>query len=125
MARRGRILRYFTYALLLAIAALGVFALTLDVRVRNEFEGRRFALPARIYARPLELHAGLRITQADVEDELRELGYKTPGQDGESGWYRKSGAELDIAVRPFVYWDGAEPARRVHAVFDGARVAAV
>ncbi len=95
------------------------------MRVRNEFEGRRFALPARIYARPLELHAGLRITQADVEDELRELGYKNPGQDGESGWYRKSGSELDIAVRAFVYWDGAEPARRVHAVFDGARVAAV
>ncbi len=28
-------------------------------------------------------------------------------------------------MRAFVYWDGAEPARRVHAVFDGARVAAV
>src|SRR6266516_1535472 len=53
MARRGRILRYFSYALLLAVAALGAFALHLDVRVRNEFEGRRFALPARIYARPL------------------------------------------------------------------------
>src|SRR5205814_8931021 len=112
MARRGRILRYFTYALLLAIAALGVFALTLDVRVRNEFEGRRFALPARIYARPLELHAGLRITQADVEDELRELGYKNAGQDGESGWYRKSGSGRDSAVRAFGDWDGAEAARR-------------
>src|SRR5882724_9124222 len=125
MARRGRILRYFTYALLVAAAALAVYVLELDVRVRNEFEGRRFALPARIYARPLELHAGLRITQADVEAELRELGYKNPGEDGESGWYRKSGSELDIAVRAFIYWDGAEPARRVHAVFDGARVAAV
>src|SRR5437764_11407140 len=125
MARRARILRYFSYALLALAVALIAFALHLDVRVRNEFEGRRFALPARIYARPLELHAGLRITQADVEDELRELGYRNPGEDGESGWYRKSGSELDIAVRAFVYWDGAEPARRVHAVFDGARVAAV
>src|SRR5207302_8640730 len=113
MARRARILRYFTYALLLAVAALGAFALQLDVRVRNEFEGRRFALPARIYARPLELHAGLRITQADIEDELREVGYKNSGEDGESGWYRKNGSELDIAVRAFVYWDCAQPARRV------------
>src|SRR3954468_21872569 len=125
MARRGRILRYFTYALLVATAALAVYALHLDLRVRNEFEGRRFALPARIYARPLEMHAGLRITQADVEDELRELHYAEGAREGQSGWFRKSGNELEIAVRPFVYWDAAEPARRVRAVFDGAKVATV
>ena len=124
MARRGRILRYFTYALLVAVAVFAAYALELDVRVRNEFEGRRFALPARIYARPLELHAGLRVSEADVEDELRELGYKDV-PTGETGWYRKTGAELEIAVRPFVFWDGAQPARRVRAVFDGARVAGV
>src|SRR5438105_10595674 len=124
MARRGRILRYFTYALLVVAAALAVYVLELDVRVRNEFEGRRFALPARIYARPLELHAGLRIAQADVEDELRELGYRDTAI-GEAGWFKRSGAELEIAVRPFVDWDAAEPARRVRAIFDGANVAAV
>jgi len=124
MARRRRILRYFTYALLLAIAAFGVFALTLDVRVRNEFEGRRFALPARIYARPLELHAGLRIAQADVEDELRELGYRDLPA-GDTGWFKRSGNELEIALRPFVFWYGAQPARRVRATFDGAKVSAV
>ena len=124
MARRARILRYFTYALLLAVAAFAVFALELDVRVRNEFEGRRFALPARIYARPLELHAGLRIAQADVEDELRELGYRD-SPVGDTGWFRRGGNELEIALRPFVFWDGAEPARRVRAIFDGAKVAAV
>src|SRR5438552_5909532 len=125
MARRARILRYFTYALLLAVAALGAFALQLDVRVRNEFEGRRFALPARIYARPLELHAGLRITQADVEEELRELGYRDGAREDESGWFRRDGAALDVAVRPFVYWDGAEPARRLRVVFDKASVSAL
>src|SRR5436305_12673212 len=119
MARRRRILRYFTYALLLAIAAFGVFAITLDVRVRNEFEGRRFSLPARIYARPLELHAGLRVAQAAVEDELRELGYRDLPV-GDAGWFKRSGNELEIAVRPFVFWDGDQPARRVHAFFDGA-----
>jgi len=124
MARRRRILRYFTYALLLAIAAFGVFALTLDVSVRNEFEGRRFALPARIYARPLELHAGLRIAQADVEDELRELGYRDLPA-GDTGWFKRSGNELEIALRPFVFWDSAQPAQRVRAILDGAKVSGV
>src|SRR6266850_1806693 len=125
MALRARILRYFTYALLLAVAALAVFTLQLDVRVRNEFEGRRFALPARIYARPLELHAGLRVAQADVEDELRELGYRDAPREGESGLFHKDGDALDIAVRAFVFWDGAEPARRLRVAFDAGQVASV
>jgi len=122
MARRGRILRYFSYALLLAVAALAVFALELDLRVRNEFEGRRFALPARIYARPLELHAGLRIPQADVEDELRDLGYRDVQRDDQAGWFQRKGDELDIAVRPFIFWDGAQPARRVRVAFAEGRI---
>jgi penicillin-binding protein 1B len=125
MARRGRILRYFTYALLLALAALAVFTLELDLRVRNEFEGRRFALPARIYARPLELHAGLRLAQADVEDELRELGYRDTRREDEAGWFQKDGNDLYIAVRPFVFWDGAQPARRLQVTFDSGKVSAL
>ena len=125
MAFRARILRYFSYALLLVLLAFSVLTFTLDLRVRNEFEGRRFALPARIYARPLELHAGLRIAQADVEDELRELAYKEGARDGEYGWYRKDGDLLEIAVRPFAFWDGNEPARRIRVTFDGGQVASL
>src|SRR6267378_6395345 len=100
MALRGRILRYFTYALLLVVAALAAF--------------------------PLELHAGLRIAQADVEDELRELAYRENAPDmpreGEYGWFRKDANVLDIAVRPFVFWDGNEPARRLRVAFDDGQV---
>src|SRR6266851_5774874 len=68
MLRRTQILRYLRLRYLgwasLALAfAAAAFTLYLDSRVRSEFEGRRFALPARIYARPLELHVGLRIPQ--------------------------------------------------------------
>ena len=82
MARRSRILRYFTYALLAGTAVFLAFVLHLDLRVQQEFEGRRFSLPARIYARPLEVHAGLRIAPGDIEDELRELGYRPGGIAG-------------------------------------------
>ena len=125
MARRARILRYFGYALILGTLALGIFAAVLDVRVRNEFEGRRFALPARIYARPLELHAGLRLSEADVEDELNSLGYRTGEGGSEPGWFAARGNTLEIAARPFVFWDGAQPARRIDVTFDGGTVSAV
>ena len=49
------------WALLLIVVAglAGVFyAIHLDGTVREKFEGKRWALPARVFARPLELYAG-------------------------------------------------------------------
>jgi penicillin-binding protein 1B len=123
--RRKKIVRYLRFALLAALLAGAGFTLYLDIRVRDEFEGRRFALPARIYARPLELHAGLRIAQADVEDELRSLGYAEGRREDPSGWFARNGPELEVALRPFVFWDEAQPAKRLSVAFDGATVAAL
>jgi len=121
MARRRRLWPWFRVGLLvLALLAAG-YTLYLDFRVRHEFEGRRFALPARIYARPLELHVGLKVPEDDVLRELRELGYRPVAREDRSGWYVRNGAELEIAVRPFVFWDGPQPAKRLRVSFaDGA-----
>src|SRR5712692_1223707 len=125
MSRRSRFKRFLWYAVLTAALVTAGFTLYLDFRVRNEFEGRRFALPARIYARPLELHAGLRIPLADVEAELRELGYREAVREGEPGWFVRTREGLDIALRPFVFWDGPQPARRLRVSFDGPTVTSV
>src|SRR6266849_5328284 len=125
MFDRAKFWRYFRYTFLTVALLAAGFTLYLDFRVRSEFEGRRFALPARIYARPLELHAGLRIGLADVEAELRELGYREALREGESGWFVRTREGLDIALRPFVFWDGPQPARRLRVSFDGPTVTSV
>jgi penicillin-binding protein 1B len=122
MLRRVKLWRFARFALLAVVLATAGFTLYLDFRVRSEFEGRRFALPARIFARPLELHAGLRIAQADVGDELRQLGYREAPPEGDSGWFAKKPAQLEIALRPFVFWDGVQPAKRVSVGFEGGKV---
>ena len=123
MARR-RILRFVGYAFLVALLAVSAFTLYLDLRVKSEFEGRRFALPARIYARPLELHVGLHIASGDVEDELTGLGYAYGPREA-PGWYVRADNALDIAVRPFLFADGPQPARRVRVTFDSGTVSAL
>src|SRR5688500_5475028 len=113
MKLRARFVRYLGFAILaLALAAAG-FTLHLDLRVKKEFEGRRFAVPARIYARPLELPAGLHMPQAAVEQELRDAGYREASGPQDSGWFTRTADGLEIALRPFVFWDGAQPARRL------------
>src|ERR1051325_6928008 len=108
MWQRKKILRVAGLASLGLVLIARAFTLYLDHRVRSEFEGRRFALPARIYARPLEVHVGLRLARDDVEDELRELGYATAPRDA-PGWYVRGDNQLEIAIRPFTFWDGAQP----------------
>ena len=125
MFDRANFWRYLRYAFLtLALLAAG-FTLYLDFRVRSEFEGRRFALPARIYARPLELHAGLRIAQADVVHELREAGYREVPSESEPGWFMRDNDWLEIALRGFVFWDGIQSAKRVRVAFEGGAVRAL
>ena len=121
--RRARAVRYLGFAIL-ALGLVGaLFTLHLDLRVRSEFEGRRFALPARIYARPLELHAGVRLAQAALEQELRALGYRDFAREGETGWFARTAEGLEVATRPFVFWDGAQPAQRLLVRFaDGKLV---
>ncbi len=121
--RPSKFWRFVRFAFLTAALLAAGFTLYLDIRVRSEFEGRRFALPARIYARPLELHAGLRIQQADIVDELKETGYREGAQEGDNtGWFVRHADALEIAVRPFVFWDGTQPAKRLRVQFDGGRV---
>ncbi len=38
----------------------------LDYNVRTQFEGKRWAIPARVYASPVELYAGLNLTAREV-----------------------------------------------------------
>ncbi len=125
MWQRKKILRIAGIAALSLLLVASAFTLYLDQRVRSEFEGRRFALPARIYARPLELHVGLRMAPPDLVEELKGLGYKEGPQEGENGWFARTAERLEISLRPFVFWDGPQPARRVRLAFEGGSLTAL
>ena len=125
LSRRAGFWRYLRYAVLAAALLAAGFTLYLDFRVRSEFEGRRFALPARIYSRPLELHAGLRISQAAVVEELNRAGYREGWREGESGWYTRGSGGIEIALRPFVFWDGPQPALRLRVAFENGTATSV
>ena len=125
MARRISLKRSLWLGLLVATLLAAAYTLYLDFRVRDEFEGRRFALPARIYARPLELHTGLRMRLPEVEQELRDAGYREGMRENESGWFVRDADKLEIALRPFVFWDGPQEAKRLRVGFDDKSVSSL
>ena len=100
----------------------GGYAAWLDIRVRAEFEGKRWALPARVYARPVELWPGARLDPDALEDELRRAGYHHVDHPGRPGSYRRAGDRFVIETREFRFWDAMEPARRIEVEFDAGVV---
>jgi len=102
-----------------ALAACAVLAFVLLVwvaflnwEVTRKFEGRRWDLPAHVYARPLELYAGLPMSVEELEGEIARLGYQyvtLPPQ--EPGTWRRLGNRIELITRPFRFWDGQQPSR--------------
>ncbi len=107
---------------LAVIAALGF--MYLDARIQRQFSGKKWAVPAVVYARPLELYAGAALGQRALLDELEALGYR-PGSGAVSGTFAVSGATVALATRGFRFWDGEEPPRRLRVGFTGDAVGAV
>jgi penicillin-binding protein 1B len=92
------------------IIALGFWLLRLDGVVQEKFEGKRWAIPARVYARPLELYAGAPLSRQDVLDELAILNYRQQATATPGTWQQK-GAELYVHTRGFQFSDSTEKHR--------------
>ncbi len=97
----------------------------LDFTVRTRFEGKRFALPARVYARPLELYPGLKLGTTALLAELRLLGYHQTSRPGEPGNYHWRGQVVDLVTRPFDFGNGRQESMALRVIFDSRGVKAL
>lgn len=113
----------FLLKLMLACSvALACLMVYLDAQVREKFEGKRWALPAKVYARPLELYAGLGLNPDDLRQELLQVGYREVPVVTEVGQFSRNADEFMIGRRYVQLWDGAENAARIEVAFDGNTV---
>jgi penicillin-binding protein 1B len=101
--------------LLLTGVLLGLlvpWTLYLNYQVTTEFEGRKWDLPSRVYARSLELYPGAATPMADLEMELKASGYRAGKPVSRPGQYRVTGDGVEIYRRSFHFHDGNEEAQR-------------
>jgi penicillin-binding protein 1B len=115
--------RWLAFFLIL-IPSVGYVSL-LDVKIREQFEGKRWALPARVYARPLELYTGMRLSPTRLIEELTELGYRATEHTSEPGQYERNSNEILIKTRAFRFWDAKEAVRLVRVEFSGETITSI
>lgn len=82
---------------------------------------RQWTLPARVYARPLELYPGKPLSYKALLTELNWLGYQESASSL-PGHYQTDGNSLQITTRGFVFADAVEPQRIVEIIADQSTI---
>ena len=107
------------------VIALSAYVAWLDFRIRDVFEGARWAVPARVFARPLELATGAALTADAVEAELVLAGYRRVRSAFRPASFERSGGRVRLVTREFRFADGAEPSRSIAISVSRGRITAV
>ena len=114
--------RFVVRASIVVLVFVGAYVAWLDLKVRTEFDGKRWSLPARIYARPLELFPGLELTPGELERELERIGYHKVSKVHRPGSYSGHGGLFRVSTREFRFWDGLEGPRQLTVRFERERL---
>lgn len=116
-------------ALLVGVVVGALFAaayvLKKDDEIRTKFEGKRWSLPARVFARPLELYEGKLLSVAALEKELRLLRYRQGGSSTSTGIYSKRGSTFDIHTRGFKFAGDIEEERHIRVRLSKGRIRSI
>ncbi|MDH4275308.1 MAG: penicillin-binding protein 1B, partial [Gammaproteobacteria bacterium] len=113
----------FLSAVIVAVAVV-IYGAYLNHVLKAKFEGKRWTVPAHVYARPLEIFNGARIQPTQLAAELAMLKYQmtshTPLEN--SGTFTRNGDEFQLFTRSFDYWDGEQKGKRIRLTFQNGVV---
>ncbi|VAX12588.1 Multimodular transpeptidase-transglycosylase [hydrothermal vent metagenome] len=97
----------------------------LDAIIRNQFEGKRWALPATVYARPLELYVGEKLSVSQLLREIELSGYRPVQKARSTGTFSLHANTFDVVARAFQYGDSFEKSRHLRLRIKHGQVVAV
>ena len=119
------LLRYgFLGTLLFGVALVG-YLVYLDRTITKTFEGRRWSVPAVIYAQPLELFPGANLSLSEVTRELGRLGYQASPNLQAPGTYKRTGTRLSVHLRAFRFLERPRASQKIDLSFDSGVISDV
>ena len=117
--------RLLWQASVVSLVLLALLMIWLDALVRSRFDSHQWQLPARVYARPLELYAGRELSQAHLRQLLTLLQYQRDSAARLPGSYSVNGDDMLIHSRAFSDSDGGERARLMRVTIRAERLQAL
>ena len=113
----GIIALIFCVLIIGAFLAFSAYLIRLDNLIRDKFEGNRWDIPAKVFARPLEVYANAPVAQDDFEQELKLLGYKGSDSYAKPGSYVAQANSFYVHTRGFDFGDSVDPEQVLQVSF--------
>jgi penicillin-binding protein 1B len=118
-------MRWVLLAGVIFSALFSGYVFYLDYTIRTQFEGKRWAIPAKVFARPLELYPGAQLSADQFENELLVLSYNKSNIPTRPGSYWRNGNNFHVVTRDFIFWDSPERSVPLRVEFRGREVRSV
>ena len=112
----GFVKRFFIRTTAVLMLCLLAITLYLDLLVTSKFEGQKWALPAHVYTRAMDIYVGQSIPSKTIVAELEELGYQPQQKNSHitrAGQFFATTESIDVFQRAFKFWDSQRDARKI------------
>ncbi len=116
-------MRFIAATTFIGLVGVGIYAVYLDSTITRTFEGRRWTVPAQVFAQPLELYQGMHLSQEAFLIELDRLGYNQHSTGETPGTYYIGSRSIIVTLRPFRFPEGYRGKQTVSARFRGGQLA--
>ncbi|MCU7933318.1 MAG: penicillin-binding protein 1B [Candidatus Thiodiazotropha sp. (ex Dulcina madagascariensis)] len=123
--RRGRWRRWVVLGLVALSLATLLYILYLDRIVQARFEGQRWAVPAKVYGRSLDLYPGAPVTPEHLKQTLDGLGYRRVKHPDRPGNYSSYRGRFLLRTRAFRFPDIHRSSDYLEVLFDGQGVSSL
>lgn len=114
--------RVVTVVVIAAALAGGYWLYRLDAQLIEQFEGRKWAVPAHVYSRPQELYPGLKLTPESFVEQLEKLGYRKVSKLVRQASYLTGENSVSLITRPYKLWDQEQSDMAIRVEFAGGRL---
>lgn len=97
----------------------------LDYTVRKQFEGKRWSIPAHVYASPVEIYAGLPMSQKQLLVLLKKLHYRPDSNLSSQATFYNEAGTISLKTRQFIFWDKSQEVQHVKIIFSATEVRSI
>ena len=118
----GLLALIFSVLVIAGFVGFSIYLIRLDNVIRDKFEGNRWDIPAKVFARPLEIYANAPVSQTDLEQELKLLGYKKSENYEKSGSYLTKNNMMYVHTRGFDFGESVDPEQILQITFSNNQV---
>ena len=113
------------YTFVIGGILLSLYTFYLNSIIKEKFEGRLWDIPAKVYARSLEIYPGSSLSAKQLQKELLLAGYRKDKKPSTQGSFSRNKYVIDVVTREFSFPDGDEISRKLRIKFSSNQVKSI